>query len=105
MNFALAREGASEDRVEDGSQVESINWRCIRRGNDGSRLRELVLVLAERTASCQYQMLKGQVNKANPFFTPSTPRSIHQMPGTPSIHQSIAFLPREPIGSHETSKK
>lgn len=52
LDIALSREGASEDRIEDGSKIESINWRRVRRSNDRAGLRELVLVLAERAADC-----------------------------------------------------
>lgn len=41
----------------------------------------------------------------DPLFTPSICRSIHHMPGTPSMDHKDAFLPRLPIGNHCRKKK
>lgn len=40
-----------------------------------------------------------------PFLTPSIWRSIHHIPGMPSINHSIAFLNRGPRGNHCRNKK
>lgn len=42
---------------------------------------------------------------SDPFFTPSTCRSIHQMPGIPRMVQRSAFLGREPRGNHCRKRK
>ena len=45
------------------------------------------------------------VQCSNPLRTPSICRSIHHIPGTPSMDHNEAFLPMAPIGSHCRKKK
>ena len=40
-----------------------------------------------------------------PFFTPSICKSIHHMPGIPSIIHSMAFLNSDPRGNHCRKRK
>ena len=42
---------------------------------------------------------------SDPFLTPSICRSIHHIPGMPSIIQSIAFFGSEPSGNHCRKRK
>ena len=42
---------------------------------------------------------------SDPFLTPSICKSIHHIPGIPSIIQSIAFFKRIPSGNHWRKRK
>lgn len=50
-------------------------------------------------------IVSSKITIAYPRLTPSTWRSIHQIPGTPSMHHNAAFLPNDPIGSQLKHKK
>ncbi len=55
--------------------------------------------------SAAYEKFSCVLDQTYPFFTPSICKSIHHMPGTPSMSHREAFFPREPIGSHCNTKK
>jgi hypothetical protein len=105
LDVSLAGEGAGEDGVKDGGQIESVDGRCAGRGNDRARPREFVLVLTKRTGACQSLLMSrtgeypplldsinAQVDPPDTGYTEHTPQdglSAQRANGKPREEQKV----------------